>query len=110
MEKMTADAALKTTLDTIRTVEGNNQASIDAAKARNILHEELGYFTDPQTAYALDDTTRDRLIAHARQDAAHAVLAVGSLALEVGKVKRIATTIVILLVILTAATITNLFR
>lgn len=110
MEKTTADADLKTRLNVIRTVEGNNQAAIDAVKARNILHEELGYFSDPQTEYGLDDATRNRLIAHTRQDAAHAVLAVGSLAHEVAKVKRLATIIVILLATLTAATIINLFR
>ncbi|TIO14931.1 MAG: hypothetical protein E5X86_22715 [Mesorhizobium sp.] len=42
--------------------------------ARNILHEELGMFADPQGAvYSLDEDTRDRLLAHARQDASHAL-------------------------------------
>lgn len=45
---MTADANLETRLDVITTIEGNYQAAIDAAKARNILHEELGYFSDRQ--------------------------------------------------------------
>lgn len=39
MDRATAAADLKTRLDVIRTVEGNNQAAIDTAKARNILHE-----------------------------------------------------------------------
>jgi hypothetical protein len=51
MEKMSAEADLKIRLDAIRNVEANSQASIDAAIARNILHEDLGYFTNVRTAY-----------------------------------------------------------
>ena len=47
--------------------------------ARNILHEELGYFGPVETRYRLDTETRDRLIAHARQDAALASFAVSEL-------------------------------
>ncbi|RUZ76916.1 hypothetical protein EN943_15660 [Mesorhizobium sp. M7A.F.Ca.US.006.01.1.1] len=39
------------------------------------LHGELGYLDDGvPTVYSLDEDTRDRLIVHARQDAAHALL------------------------------------
>ncbi|CCV06714.1 conserved hypothetical protein [Mesorhizobium metallidurans STM 2683] len=48
-------------------------ANRNSMVARNILHEELGYFSDVQTSYSLDEETRDRLIAHGRQDAAHAL-------------------------------------
>lgn len=41
--------------------------------ARAMLDQDLGYHSDsPRHDYGLDDTTRDRLIAHARQDAANA--------------------------------------
>ena len=42
-----------------------------SAFSRSILYGDLGYHADsPVTNYGLDDATRDRLIAHARQDAA----------------------------------------
>lgn len=78
MEKLSSDQALKTSVDTIVRIEGRNQAAIDAVTAKNILHEELGRFTDEQPVYFLDEETRDRLLAHARQDAAHAVLSIGT--------------------------------
>jgi hypothetical protein len=42
---------------------------------KNILHEELGWHKTrwPLRIYNLQDDTRDRLLAHARQDAAHAL-------------------------------------
>ena len=43
--------------------------------AKNVLHDELGYFSDSDDDdYGLDETTRDRLIAHGRQDAAHTLI------------------------------------
>jgi hypothetical protein len=42
--------------------------------ARNILHEELGHFGPPEWDYALDDGTRDTLLAHSRQDASYAAI------------------------------------
>ncbi|TCU16325.1 hypothetical protein [Rhizobium sullae] len=47
---------------------GGDQAAVDVAIARNILHEELGQFEGSLTIYNLDDATRDRLIAHAGQE------------------------------------------
>ena len=45
------------------------------AISANILHDDLGEFSDSvEFDYHLDDTTRDRLIAHGRQDAAMAYL------------------------------------
>ncbi|MCJ2112970.1 hypothetical protein MKK64_17455 [Methylobacterium sp. E-025] len=41
--------------------------------ARETLHDELGYNGPPETQYDLDQGTRDILLAHARQDAAHAL-------------------------------------
>lgn len=41
------------------------------ALGQNILREELGYFGDwTGSGYKLDQTTRDRLLAHSRQDIA----------------------------------------
>jgi hypothetical protein len=50
------------------------------ATARVTLEGDLGQFTDqPPAYYDLDEPTRDRLLAHARQDAAHALLNTSSL-------------------------------
>lgn len=74
MKKLSADEDLAIHQNAIRMLPGWTQAQIDAALARNILHDDLGYFTDPNTTYHLNDTVRDRLIAHTRQDAAHALV------------------------------------
>jgi len=39
----------------------------------------IGDYSDLPNDYDLDNATRDRLIAHSRQDAAHAVLAAGDI-------------------------------
>lgn len=67
----------------LREMSGDDQPFIDFMTSRNILHEDLGYIETVQTFYHLDEATRDRLLAHARQDAALAVLNVGSLRKEI---------------------------
>jgi hypothetical protein len=57
--------------------------------ARSTLHGELGYLDDGNpTGYDLDDETRDRLIAHGRQDSAHALLNTISTSQKVEKLSR----------------------
>ncbi|MHC2454523.1 hypothetical protein ACVMIX_001164 [Rhizobium leguminosarum] len=105
----TAEADLKVRLDAIRSL-GGDQAAVDAAIARNILHEELGQFEDSALAtYNLDDTTRDRLIAHARQDAAHAIMGIGTLTNEVRSLRRSISAVVVLLVVLIAVELPRYF-
>lgn len=41
--------------------------------AREILHDELEYHDSPQIVYEMSDAVKNRLLAHARQDASHAV-------------------------------------
>lgn len=106
----TAEQDLQARLQTIRAIEGNNQASIDAATARNILHEELGRFEGDLTSYDLDQQTRDRLIAHTRQDAAHAVLSVGSLSKEVRALRGTIRILMVLVIALLALQLLSLFR
>jgi len=110
MEKISADADLEGRLNAIRQIQGNNPAALDAATARNILHEELGRFTDPQTIYHLDEATRDRLLAHSRQDAAHALLTALRSSKDIAEVKRLLKIAVILLLVITAVTVFSLFR
>lgn len=73
-----AEDDLRTTFRTIdiigRHMPGENTDHQKAnAVARNILHEDLGYFGEPESSYRLDEKTRDRLIAHARQDASNSM-------------------------------------
>ena len=42
--------------------------------ARNVLQEEIGRFGPMGTIYSLSEDERDRLIAHTRQDSAHALM------------------------------------
>lgn len=48
------------------------------ALGQNILHEELGYFSDVQIRYNLEKDQVDRLIAHSREDIAATRGVVGS--------------------------------
>jgi hypothetical protein len=90
VEKVSAEDDLRMRLRAIREI-GDDQGFADATIARNVLHEDLGYFDAPLQTYNLDDATRDRLLVHARQDAAHAVITVGSLAKEMRKLRRMLT-------------------
>jgi hypothetical protein len=55
--------------------------------ARNVLDAELGKYFDQQPIYHLDQDTRDRLLVHARQDAAEALCHASCLMDEVHKLK-----------------------
>jgi hypothetical protein len=74
MERQSADEAWAGQLRVLHNLKATDE-EIDAARARNILHEELGYFEGDLPRYGLDDATRDRLLAHIRQDVAHSVYA-----------------------------------
>ena len=59
----------------MKEVGNGSEQAIDAEMGRHVLHGDLGRFRDEGlTNYYLDEDTRDRLIAHARQDASHAVI------------------------------------
>lgn len=48
-----------------------SESAQNDALGANVLHEELGYYGPPDSpTYELDDETRNRLLAHARQDIA----------------------------------------
>jgi hypothetical protein len=74
-EEMSAREAYEVIMSAIRKVSpGEDLRGIAAEKlAETILASDLGRYSDPRPEYSLDDTTRDRLIAHARLDAAHAL-------------------------------------
>ena len=72
----TADEALKHAMRAINSLPMSRRQRKKAgwsAFSKNVLHDELGYFSDSDETnaiYNLSDQTRDRLIAHTRQDAA----------------------------------------
>jgi hypothetical protein len=69
-----------------------------------VLHEDLGWVGESHHTYELDEDTRDRLLAHGRQDAAHAVYNSSSLLDEVQllrhQVRRLANMSVAALILL----------
>jgi hypothetical protein len=65
---------LKSKIEMNRSLGRNGANWENAAMANCILQEDLGHYPDsPLFDYGLDDEARDRLLAHARQDAAHAL-------------------------------------
>jgi hypothetical protein len=52
----------------------NSTLAANPIIARHILEDDLGRFAEGPTPYQLDQQTRDILLAHARQDAAEALL------------------------------------
>lgn len=71
-QNLTYAQALKVEVDMAKAIDGRMpEERLEEAMARLGLKEDLGELkSDWLTDYGLDDTTRDRLIAHARQDAA----------------------------------------
>jgi hypothetical protein len=81
-KKQTAQEALAIALKTQKflSVPGSNWTKLaNHIIARNVLDSELGRFADELPVYHLDQETRDRLLVHARQDAAEAMCHVSSL-------------------------------
>jgi hypothetical protein len=77
---------------------GEMGADKNALIAKDILHEELGYHPEaPQPAYHFDEATRDRLLAHSRQDAAHALLNTIALREDVRKLNQRSIIVIVLL-------------
>ena len=66
-----------------------SQRQINAIVSQNILHSDLGYHSDDLGPdYSLSDSVRDRLTAHARQDASLAALNAGSSLEELKAVRK----------------------
>jgi hypothetical protein len=83
------------------------------AIAQNVLHEELGYHGEPeQPPYELNEATRDTLIVHARQDAAHALCNTKSMLdinLKISSQLRLLNFLVIITVGLLVAIVVKLY-
>jgi hypothetical protein len=104
MQKQTFREALRETMSAQRSM-GHKGANWDnQAVAYHTLLQDLGYYSDHNpSAYGLDENVRDTLIAHARQDAAHAVVNTASLLKEMRIVRILLIAIVCLLVIIILA-------
>jgi hypothetical protein len=100
-----AQASLRIAIKAIKEVEGGSPGAINAATARNVLHQDLGYFGEEPDTYSLSEDTRDRLLAHARQDASHAVMNAHNAMQSAAAAVRGTRLLTILLIICTAAII-----
>jgi len=77
--------------------------SINVAIGQNVLREEIGYFGPWEGArYKFDDETRDRLLAHGRQDAASAFAMARSAFKEAHYARRVTTRAALFLLVLIA--------
>ncbi|MCX7308848.1 MAG: hypothetical protein NTZ72_13270 [Afipia sp.] len=101
----TADEALRIQLKMARDLKApfsDPNATANQVTARNVLHDELGRFSDIQREYDIDDATRDRLIVHTRHDAAHALLNTITLMKEVRRINQRARNTRIAIAVLSA--------
>ena len=93
----TAEEAYKAAMDAHKLIGSRNTVSDNNVLANNILEGDLGYFSNRGLQnYDLDKETRDRLIAHARQDAALAVINSSSILNELKKIRSAQTIILIM--------------
>src|ERR1700682_2013588 len=90
-ETQTSDEALAASLKAAKSmfVRGSNwDKQANHIVSRNVLASDLGRYSDPLPAYHLDEDTRDRLLAHARQDAAETLCHVTTLMDEVHELRK----------------------
>jgi len=89
-DKQTAEEALAGALKSLKdfSLPGSNwDKQANHIIALNVLHSELGRYANEQPHYRLDVDTRDRLLVHARQDAAEALCHARTLMDEVHQMK-----------------------
>lgn len=104
------DEALRISLDTLKQFGTPTETEINAVISRHTLHAELGYFSDPQTGYGLNDGKRDRLIAHGRQDAAYALLNTIALLKRQKEDRFLIRTTLLILIFIAAVSLYGLYR
>ena len=83
-----ADGHLKIQLAMSKDMGWKDANALNLVAARTVLQEDLGRFSGHLQVYGLDDDTRDRLLAHARQDAAHALSNTATLLDQVKGLRR----------------------
>ncbi len=91
-----SEEALQSKLKAARTWGGKQtEVQTNATISQNILHGDLGYHSDTMPDYSLSDGVRDRLLAHARQDASLAALQAASTLNALRSIKRLLWAILI---------------
>lgn len=107
ISKSTGDKALESlrlALQAVKQVEGGSPDAMNAATARNVLHEELGYFGPPERQpYLLSEETKDTLLVHARQDASHAVMNASVAMAQASRAVRAVGLLALVLIVCTGA-------
>jgi uncharacterized membrane protein YccC len=98
-----AEEHLRQQLSFARDMGTKDPSNLNSIAARNILHEDLGRFDTILHRYQLDDDTRNRLIAHVRQDAAHALLNTATLLQQVRALRRGLRIVLVLVFLLLVA-------
>ncbi len=91
-------------------ITGEHSANFIIAK--NVLDEEMGRYGDHSLEYSLQQKTKDTLLAHGRQDAAHALCNTKSLLDQNAKISSQLKTLnllVLLSVIMLAAIVAKLY-
>lgn len=95
---MSADEHLKIQLAMSKDMGWKDANALNGVVARNVLHEDLGRYEGHLHVYNLSDDARDRLLAHARQDAAHALCNTSSLLDQVKALRRTMLTLIGLMI------------
>jgi hypothetical protein len=108
----TADEHLKMALAMAKDMGWKDPNALNRVVARNVLHDDLGRFKGRLHVYHLNDDTRDRLLAHARQDTAHALINTATLLDQVKALRRTVNLLVVLMIfsVLSVAALILLFH
>jgi hypothetical protein len=111
-EKQSGDEALRSTLKHAKGMIPSREwaKTADHLTAKSVLHTDLGHHSDDLRIYHLDVDTRDRLIAHARQDAAQAVCHASTLMDEVRHLKRRMNLISLMLAVVLLTSLLGLWK
>ena len=99
-----SNASLRASLAAAKDFGTTDAATKNFWISKNVLHEELGTFGETTEIYDLNKNTADILIAHGRQDIAHALLNTGSILKELKKIKIVVTACLLVLIFLATKT------
>lgn len=101
-----AEAQLAATLRSMKSL-GCTQSDLNNFVAKNVVHQEIGVYGDDADlkTYSLSEAMRDRLIVHARQDAASAMIHADTCLQILSRIEKRLNDLYFLLLVLTAAII-----
>jgi hypothetical protein len=102
-QEQTAKEALHATLRANKELGPQGSFARNGVVARNVPHEDLGYFSDLPSDYGGDPSLICRLAAHARQDASHALINTKTIMDDQRRIKRRLWVVIALLVVVLLA-------